>query len=176
MSRRELLMWVAVIFAGFLLGFLGGYNVAVRYQKEVIVERDTVVKTVTVYKDFPQPAKSAVSGFIAVPRYCFITDTVKAEILAIQRDTVTQYVYLPREQKYYEEEDGKLRLWVSGYDPRLDRYEVDWTTTTITETHRQRQRRWGIGLQAGYGATVSGGTVSFAPFFGVGVSYDLFSW
>ena len=176
MTRRELLTLLALLSGGFLLGFLGGYNVSALRQKDVIVERDTVEKVVTVYKDFPQPAKTALSGFVAVPRYYFLTDTVNTVEVAIQRDTVTQFVYLPKERKYYEEEEGKLRLWVSGYQPELERYEVDWTTTTITETHKQREKRWGLGLSGGYGITIHDGKVVTGPTISVVISYNFFTW
>ncbi len=176
MTRREMLMWVALLAGGFLLGFIGGYNVSARQSKDVIVERDTVEKIVTVYKDFPQPAKTALSGYVAVPRYYFLTDTVNTVEVAIRRDTVTQFVYLPRETKYYEEEEGKLRLWVSGFQPQLDRYEVDWTTTTITETYRQRQKRWGLGITGGFGVTMANGKPVLSPYIGGGITFILVSW
>lgn len=134
-----------------------------------VIARDTVVRTVTVYKDFPDPAKSALSGYISIPRYCFITDTEKVEIVALQRDTVTEYVYLPREQQYYEEEDGRLRLWVSGYQPRLDRYELDYPEVTITNTVTRRPR-FAIGIQLGYGLTLRDGKVGFSPYAGIGAT------
>lgn len=184
MTRRELLTLLALLAVGFILGFIGGYNVSARQLKDVIVERDTVEKIVTVYKDFPQPAKTALSGYVAVPRYYFLTDTVNTVEVAIQRDTVTQFVYLPRETKYYEEEEGKLRLWVSGFQPQLDRYEVDWTTTTIIETHKQKSRHWGAGASGGYGVTVFDGKAIAGPSasvfgfynfnrFGLGISGEL---
>lgn len=134
---------------------------------------DTVTKVVTVYKDFPQPQKTASVGFVSVPAYKFLTDTVStvewAEI-AVHDTTV---VYLPREQKYYAEEDGKLRLWVSGYDPRLDRYELDKETVTVTNTVVAKPSRFSLGLQVGMGALYMEKKVAFTPYFGVGVSYSL---
>jgi hypothetical protein len=79
-------------------------------------------------------------------------------------------VYLPREQKYYEENDGRLRLWVSGYDPRLDRWELDERQTTITQTVVPR-RRWSLGVTAGYGLALTEPKVALAPFVGVGITY-----
>jgi hypothetical protein len=37
-------------------------------------------------------------------------------------------------------------------------------------------RRWGIGLQAGYGLSVQGGFVKAHPYLGVGVQYSIFKW
>lgn len=60
------------------------------------------------------------------------------------------------------------RAWVSGYNPMLDSIEVYSTTTTITPP-KPRRKRWGIGVQAGYGLGRNG----MQPYVGVGVSYNL---
>jgi len=131
---------------------------------------DTIVRIVTMWKEAPQPAKTALLGCVPVPAYKFLTDTierVKTAEIVIHDTTV---VYLPREQKYYEENEGRLRLWVSGYDPRLDRWELDERQTTITQTVVPR-RRWSIGVTAGYGLALAEPKVALAPFVGVGITY-----
>ena len=138
---------------------------------------DTVYRTVTVYKDFPDPVKTTFAGWIPVPRYMFFTDTTEIKVqVPVPGDTVTQYVYLPKEQKYYEEEDGKLRMWISGYQPVLDRYEVDWTTTVITNTITQKERHWGLGVSGGYGLTYHDGRVYAGPTISVTISYNFVTW
>lgn len=131
---------------------------------------DTVTKVITLWKEAPQPAKTALLGYVPVPAYKFLTDTIErvkwAEI-AVHDTTI---VYLPRESKYYEENDGRLRLWVSGYDPRLDRWELDERQTAITQTVVPR-RRWGIGVTAGYGLALAEQKVALVPFVGVGITY-----
>lgn len=83
-------------------------------------------------------------------------------------DTVVQ-----REQAYYE--DSLYRAWVSGYRPRLDSLMVfprtvhQTVTNDIYYTIKPKKKRWGLGLQAGYG--YPGGA-----YVGVGVSYDLWEW
>lgn len=79
-----------------------------------------------------------------------------------------------REQAYYE--DSLYRAWVSGYRPRLDSLQVFPRTVTNTVTNDiyhtikvKDKRRWGLGLQAGYG--YPGGA-----YVGIGVSYDLWQW
>lgn len=135
---------------------------------------DTVTRIVTVYKDFPKPQETALSGFVSVPAYKFITDTVTCVETAEIAVHDTTVVYLPRERKYYEEEDGRLRLWVSGYDPSLDRYEISWPETTVTRT--VLPRRWSLGVTAGYGAALHDKTVTLSPFVGFGVNYAIFSF
>ena len=90
-----------------------------------------------------------------------LTDTIRIG------DTVVQ-----REQAYYE--DSLYRAWVSGYRPRLDSIEIYPRTVTHTITNDiyhtikvKDKRRWGLGVQAGYG--YPGGF-----YVGGGVSYNLF--
>lgn len=92
-----------------------------------------------------------------------LTDTIRIG------DTVVH-----REQSYYE--DSLYRAWVSGYRPRLDSLQVFPRTVTNTVTNDiyhtikvKDKRRWGLGLQAGYG--YPGGF-----YIGGGVSYSILEW
>lgn len=91
-----------------------------------------------------------------------LTDTIRIG------DTV---VY--REQAYYE--DSLYRAWVSGYRPKLDSLMVfpktvyRTVTNDIYHTIKGKDKRWGLGLQVGYG--YPGGF-----YVGGGVSYNLFQW
>ena len=82
-------------------------------------------------------------------------------------------VKIPITQKRYE--DSTYTAWVSGYHPTLDsilvypRHEV----ITITNTIRQKPKRWGVGLNVGYGITPKH---DMQPYIGVGVQYNLFSF
>jgi len=141
------------------------------------IARDTVRIKVPVYKDFPDPKESASAGFVPVPRYMFITDTLTEEIpVTVELPGKTDTVYLPKEQQYFEELDGRLRLWISGYQPHLDRYELDDIVTTINQTYKPPNKRWGIGVTAGYGATVVDKTVKLSPYLGVGITYNILQW
>lgn len=78
-----------------------------------------------------------------------------------------------REQAYYE--DSLYRAWVSGYRPRLDSLQIfqrtvyQTVTNDIYHTVVPKKKRWGLGLQAGYG--YPGGF-----YVGGGVSYNLWQW
>ena len=78
-----------------------------------------------------------------------------------------------REQAYYE--DSLYRAWVSGYRPRLDSLMVfpktvyQTVTNDIYHTITPKKKRWGLGLQAGYG-------YPSGIYAGVGISYNLFQW
>ena len=164
--------WVIVPVVILIGCFLGGaYYGQQRTLSGIETARDTVTKVVTVYKDFPQETKTTLAGFISVPRYKFFTDTVMRVETAYLHDTTV--VYLPREQKYYEEEEGRLRLWVSGYEPSLDRYELDAVTTTVTNTVYVKPPRWSFTISAGWGLTydVIKKSVGTGPTIAGGISY-----
>jgi len=162
--------WLLIPLLLVLVSFYGGMKYGERRAvSHVDVVADTVTKVVTIYKDFPQPIETAKIGYIAVPMYKFLTDTVNTVETAYLHDTTV--VYLPREQKCYEEENGSLRLWVSGYDPRLDRYELDKTETVITNTVTVKPSRWGISIYGGYGAAYYDKRVILAPSIGIGITY-----
>ena len=78
-----------------------------------------------------------------------------------------------REQAYYE--DSLYRVWVSGYRPRLDSLQIfprtvyQTVTNDIYHTITPKKKRWGIGLQVGYG-------YPSGIYAGIGVSYSLFQW
>ena len=78
-----------------------------------------------------------------------------------------------REQAYYE--DSLYRAWVSGYRPRLDSLMIfpktvyQTVTNDIYHTITPKKKRWGLGLQVGYG--YPGGL-----YLGVGMSYNLWQW
>ena len=98
------------------------------------------------------------------------TDTVYLPILidtttyrTVEGDSVP--VIIPITSKEYKTDD--YRAVVSGYKPILDLMEVYREKEIITL--KPKYKRWGIGLQAGYG--YPGGL-----YVGVGVSYDLWQW
>lgn len=167
--------WFIIPAVLIIAAFFGGsYYGEQKAYANIEVARDTVIKVVTVYRDFPEPAKAAQIGYVSVPCYKFITDTVTNETIAFLHDTTV--VYLPREQKYYEEDEGRLRLWVSGYDPMLDRYELDRIETTVTNTVVPKRKHWGLTVSGGYGVALADKRVILSPFIGIGASYIIASW
>lgn len=80
---------------------------------------------------------------------------------------------VPREQAYYE--DSLYRAWVSGYRPRLDSLQIfprtvyQTVTNDIYHTVTPKKKRWGLGLQAGYGYPCGW-------YVGAGISCNLFIW
>lgn len=79
-------------------------------------------------------------------------------------------VIIPISQKVYEGEDYKA--YISGYRATMDSIFVKQRTTTIHIREPTKQKRFSIGLQAGYGMTPKG----FQPYVGIGVSVNLWSF
>lgn len=137
---------------------LASYFVGRRTPTEVeIIKRDTitVVKTDT----------------IRITKVKEIEKKVVDTILVAVKDTIilndTTYIQLPREQKIYTGENYKA--WVSGYRPKLDSLNI-YEKTIIKEVTNTIERKWGLGVMGGYGATKEG----LSPFIGVGVYYKIF--
>lgn len=82
---------------------------------------------------------------------------------------------LPITQKEYEGEN--YRAWVSGYEAKLDSVEVYSRREVVTireppDKRNKRNKRWGVGVSAGYGVTPSG----MQPWVGVSISYNLWTF
>lgn len=93
-------------------------------------------------------------------------DTVYFPLLVNDSDLTDSIPFvIPIEKKEYKTDH--YRAIVSGYKPSLDLVEIYSKTQTITVT--PKKKRWGLGLQAGYG--YPGGW-----YFGAGISYNLINW
>ena len=117
-----------------------GYT-SIEYQADTIRIRDTI--------RIPHPVSVTSRTIDTMTVLVHATDTLWIH------DTL--YMSLPIEQRTYA--DSTYTAWISGYRPKLDSILIYPQTTTITNTmtitHSSRQPRFSIGLQAGYGATIS---------------------
>lgn len=98
-------------------------------------------------------------------------DTMVVSVTEFQVVHDTAYVQLPREQVEYR--DTSYRAIISGFNPRLEEIELYPQKQIITiQTEKVVRvpdaKRWGVGVQAGYGITPAG----FQPYLGLGVSYN----
>jgi hypothetical protein len=117
--------------------------------------RDTIKVTEPVY------ATRRMVDSVLVP----VTDTIRL------RDTL--YVFLEREQIRWE--DSLSVVYASGVRPEIDsviHYAERMVIVKEIPVVRVKKTRWGVGIQAGAGATKDGLT----PYVGVGVSYNILSW
>lgn len=158
-GKRLLLTLTAVL----CIGFLAGWFSRVPARVEDFIEKvDTLVVRDTIMRDRP----------VFVDRYLVRTDTVKlaAHDTTLRVDSVL--VDVPIERLIYEE-DSLYRAVVSGYRPSLDSLLVYRTTTEITKfVPVPVKKRWGVGIQAGYGFSRQG----ISPYVGVGISYNLINF
>lgn len=129
----------------------------------------TFVDTIPFYK--PVPRDSVVIRYVtevlpAVPKQ---EESVPTEDESVPKDSVS--VQIPITQKVYR--DSSYTAYVSGYRPSLDSITVYAPVRTIRI--REKPKRWSVGVQVGYGVTVTK-QPQFAPYIGVGVSYNLWNF
>ena len=136
------------------------------HSSEMKVKVDTlfIYDTIIVEKPVIKKVETIDTLLLPVPT----TDTL------MLHDTVL--IHLPIEQRQYS--DPRYTAWVSGYRPQLDSIRIYQQTEYITKEIKMvtKPKRWGIGLQAGYGVSLHNGRVFPAPYIGVGLSYSIFSW
>ena len=134
-------------------------------------------------RNVPQEPQSArvdtlfIRDTIKVTDPKFITRRVVDSVLVPVTDTIrlrdTLYVFLEREQIRWE--DSLSVVYASGVRPEIDsviHYAERMVIVKEIPVVRVKKTRWGVGIQAGAGATRDGLT----PYVGVGVSYNILSW
>lgn len=158
------LLFSAILLAigGFtLIGYKYGFNSDVRGETESV---DTTYVHDTIVQYEPILEERVVLKKVPVP----VTDTLRVH------DTL--YVYLDREQVVWQ--DSLSRVYASGILPQIDSVQHYITERIVTKEvtiHVKKPCRWGVGVHAGYGVQL-GDQVRFAPYVGVGVSYNIISW
>ena len=133
---------------------------------EMKVKVDTLFVYDTIFVEKPVIKKVEIIDTLLLP--VPITNTL------MLHDTIL--VYLPIEQRQYS--DPRYTAWVSGYRPQLDSIHIYKQREYITKEVKVaiKHKRWGIGLQAGYGVSLHNGQLFPAPYIGVGLSYSIVSW
>lgn len=162
--------WLAYIILLFL-GFAAGWFTrgCCRGDGGGVVYSDTITVIDTIAYHYPVPRDSAVVRYETVR--LMVADTARITITDTVRVADSVEVVVPITQKVYG--DSTYRAYVSGYRPRLDSIFVYPRTNYITTTVKEKPKRWGIGLQAGYGYSPGNG---MSPYLGIGVSYNIYSF
>ena len=79
--------------------------------------------------------------------------------------------------RYVAEQDSLYRVVAEGYAVDFKEITVYPKTVTIcNQVEVKKPTHWGIGIQAGYGATFNNNVVRLSPYIGVGVSYNVISF
>lgn len=96
-----------------------------------------------------------------------VRDSVPIAVPKAQADTVhdTLFVYLPQQEIVWT--DSFCSVYAHGINPVIDSVAHFLPTRTIIS--KANQKKWGIGIQAGYGASEDG----LSPYIGIGVTYSL---
>ena len=161
-SKRILLLLLVAVLS--LIGFwLGGLhqchrmrpNEAINAKVDTLIVRDTI----TLLKPI------SVTKRVVERELVRVTDTIDVH------DTL--YVYLDREQIQWR--DSLCEVYASGINPRVDsvrHYRESKIITIDTQTPVKVKADWGVGLQAGYGASKDG----LSPYIGIGLTYNILSW
>lgn len=140
------------IYGGFLFGLKKGEKRGRENQQiKEIVNTVKVTDTVIMYEPIPFLVEN--------------TDTVYVEI--IKEDDEPLKVPLIKQRVTYA--DSTYKAIISGYDPKLEFIETYNTTHYITEKVYEKPKKWGVGLQFGYGIGRNG----LQPYIGIGVNYDI---
>ena len=133
----------------------------------------TVFKTVPVYKPILRDSvviRYVVQTLPVVPKLPEIVPEEPQSVSDTEmRDSAS--VEIPITQKVYSEEN--YTAYVSGYQPSLDSLFINFPVQTVRI--KNKPKRWGIGVQVGYGVTI-GSTPKFAPYVGVGISYNILNF
>ena len=162
-----------------LLGFLVGQRCPRNAQGETPTPKvDTLfIRDTNSFTDpKKEPSPDVLIKEIPVPVYVADSsaiDSLLNECARLERVGDSLQLVLLREQRHYS--DSTFDAWVSGIDPRLDSIKTYQTNMVITKeipVQVKVRSRWGLGIQAGYGASKDGLT----PYIGVGVSYNVLSW
>lgn len=175
--KHSLIFLLVGLVLGGIIGYFFGRNSVSVGKPSVKIERDTVTLHDTIPDYMPAAKDSGLVRWMVlrVP----VEKATPAEHVAdvgnmIVRDTIE--VEVPVTQKHYETEN--YQAWVSGYRPNLDSIEVyqreKIITETVTVTQKAKSKHWGIGFTGGYGYDFN--TKTGAPFVGVGLSYNIFSF
>ena len=106
-------------------------------------------------------------------------DSVLVPVLDTMMIHDTTFVYLEREKVTWR--DSLCEVYASGIMASVDsvRHFQEYKNITI-ETQvpviQVKKTRWGLGIQAGFGAGLTGTHVYYTPYVGVGLSYNILSW
>jgi hypothetical protein len=143
-----------------LVGFLAGRGCPrIAPGTQIVTKVDTLVIWDTVTVSEPISVTRWRVDSVAFP----VRDTVRVQ------DTL--FVYLERERVRWKDE--YCEVFASGVQPSVDSVRHYISERVILKTVPVKVRsRWGIGVQAGYGASRQG----LSPYIGVGVSYNLGAW
>lgn len=160
---------VGLMCVPFFIGLLLGWNARGTADGGGVVYSDTLTVIDTIAYRYPVPKDSAVVRYETVR--LMVADTARVTITDTVRVADSVEVVVPITQRVYG--DSTYRAYVSGYRPSLDSIFFYTSTKYVTTVVKEKPKRWGIGLQAGYGYAPGRG---MSPYIGIGVSYNFITF
>lgn len=167
----------------FMVGFIIGQKHPQKLPVEQIKKKvDTlfVRDTNSFTEPKKEPSPDVIIKEIPIPVYVADSsaiDSLLNECARLKRVGDSLHLVLLRVQRHYS--DSTFDAWVSGVDPRLDSIKTYQTNMVITKeipVIQVKKTRWGLGIQAGFGAGLTRTHVYYTPYVGVGLSYNILSW
>lgn len=138
---------------------------------DTITVRTTLVDTV--FYNQPVMKDSTVIRYVTLN----IPDDKEDNFPSIGNHSDSCKIVIPITQKTYTD-DSTYTAYVSGYNPALDSMVIHRNSekiTTVLPCPPVRDKKWSIGVQVGYGITLTQ-QPRFAPYIGIGLSYKLFNF
>lgn len=164
---------VVLICTAYAIGQNRGYSRGLRGSSPAIVVKHDTVTTTKVIVDTVYKVRTITAYLPVVPDADEPMDTIDNPY---DNPPDSAAVEIPI-SRYVAEQDSLYRVVAEGYAVDFKEITVYPNTVTITNTVEIRKpTHWGIGIQAGYGATLQGSTVKISPYIGVGISYNVASW
>ena len=195
---KDYISFIVLVLSNLLLGYMIGKESAKEQRVTVTETRETMVDTTAYYAPMRLSELASGTRRYTLPVYRFVGTGCGGELrqsgnedkgidTCAFSDSLSTYgtgaeeeprssadsaiVELPIIQRHYA--DSTYEAWVSGpVDPRLDSLRVFAPTTIITRREWKPPKRWHIGITAGYGYGAKG----FHPYFGLGITYSIFSF
>lgn len=146
-----------------LAAFLGGWDMAKNHFRDDTQKVDTIIveywDTLTIEK----PTE--------IVRYITRFDTIR------KTDTTQKVIFsdstaiIPIESVIYKDStlNAKYEAFLSGFHAQLDSIRIECLQTEKKITNEIPARRFGVGIQAGFGAGKDG----FTPYVGIGLNYRI---
>ena len=161
------------LLALFLLGLWLGSR---KEPETVYVEKPYPV---TVEKPYPVHDTIYEYRTVHLPKVEYVHDTVRNTVWTTVHDSV--YVQIPIQETEYDEtlNDARVQLKISGFQPELENLTVTNLRECPTTHFEAPLRRFGIGIELGYGLTLKNapeGLISPRPYIGIGIHYNLISF
>ena len=97
-------------------------------------------------------------------------------ITDIKTDIVRDVIEMTITTGFRETDDGMLRIFATTNFPGVKTLDVEGALLDprlYISGQTEERKRWGVGLQIGYGVSPD---MTFRPYIGVGVSYNLIRW